>query len=48
MGINSDELLSEAAAFEFWTTGITSLEQARREQLWNTSELSLLLKTCSM
>lgn len=35
MGINSDELLSEAAAFEFWTTGITSLEQARREQLWN-------------
>ena len=35
MGINSDELLSEAAAFEFWTTGITSLEQSRREQLWN-------------
>lgn len=35
MGISSDELLSEAAAFEFWTTGITSVELARREQLWN-------------
>lgn len=35
MGISSDELLSEAAAFEFWTMGITNLELARREQLWN-------------
>lgn len=35
MGISGDELLSEAAAFEFWTVGITSHELARREQLWN-------------
>lgn len=36
LGISSEELLNETAAFEFWTTGITSHELARREQLWNT------------
>ena len=36
MGVNSEELLSEAAAFEFWTAGITNHERSRRELLWNT------------
>lgn len=36
MGINSEQLMSEAAAFEFWTAGITSHELNRRELLWNT------------
>ena len=36
MGVDSEELLSEAAAFEFWTAGITSHERSRRELLWNT------------
>ena len=36
MGIRSEELMSEAAAFEFWTVGITTLERRRRESLWNT------------
>lgn len=35
MGINSEELMSEAAAFEFWTAGITTQELRRRELLWN-------------
>ena len=35
MGIRSEELMSEAAAFEFWTVGITSQERRRRELLWN-------------
>lgn len=35
MGIRSDELISEAAAFEFWTVGITSQELRRRELMWN-------------
>ena len=36
MGVDSEALLSEAAAFEFWTAGITSHERSRRELLWNT------------
>ena len=36
MGIRSEALISEAAAFEFWTVGITSQELRRRELLWNT------------
>ncbi len=35
MGINSEQLMSEAAAFEFWTAGITAQELRRRELLWN-------------
>ena len=35
MGINSEELLSEMLAFEFWSAGITSNELSRRELLWN-------------
>ena len=35
MGINSEELMGEAAAFDFWTAGITRLELDRRVQLWN-------------
>lgn len=34
LGINSEALISEAAAFDFWTAGITSHELARREELW--------------
>lgn len=34
LGINSEELVSEAAAFDFWTTGITNTELNRREVLW--------------
>ena len=35
MGIDSEQLMSEAAAFEFWTAGITTQELRRRERLWN-------------
>lgn len=35
MGINSEELMSEAAAFEFWSAGITRHELTRCEVLWN-------------
>lgn len=35
MGISGEELLSEMLAFEFWSSGITSNELARRELLWN-------------
>lgn len=35
MGINSEQLMSEAAAFDFWTAGITAQELRRRELLWN-------------
>jgi len=34
MGINTEALISEAAAFDFWTAGITSHELIRRETLW--------------
>ncbi|MFP3514970.1 NEL-type E3 ubiquitin ligase domain-containing protein [Pseudomonas sp. SIMBA_077] len=34
MGINSEGLISEAAALEFWTTGITHHERTRREGMW--------------
>ena len=36
MGINSEELMTEAAAFDFWTAGITTHELQLREFLWNT------------
>jgi hypothetical protein len=36
MGINSEELMTEAAAFDFWTAGITTHELQLRELLWNT------------
>ena len=35
MGINSEELMTEAAAFDFWTAGITTHELQLRELLWN-------------
>ncbi len=35
MGVRSEELLSEAAAFDFWTAGITNSELARRARLWS-------------
>ena len=35
MGIRSEELMDQAAAFEFWTSGITELELRQREKLWN-------------
>lgn len=35
MGINNQELMSEAAAFEFWTAGLTGQEVRRRELLWS-------------
>ena len=33
-GINTETLMSETAAFDFWTTGITNHELVRREALW--------------
>ncbi|WP_084380829.1 NEL-type E3 ubiquitin ligase domain-containing protein [Pseudomonas mucidolens] len=35
MGIHSEELLTQAAAFEFWTGGVTGSEARQRETLWN-------------
>ena len=35
MGVRSESLLSEAAAFDFWTSGITNSELARRARLWS-------------
>lgn len=35
LGINSEALVSETAAFEYWTQGITSHESSRREALWS-------------
>lgn len=35
MGVRSGALLSETAAFEFWTRGITNSELARRSRLWS-------------
>lgn len=34
LGINTEDLMSEAAAFEFWTSGITNHERVQRERLW--------------
>lgn len=34
MGIRGEEFISETAAYEFWTSGITSAELARRDRLW--------------
>lgn len=35
MGVRSETLLSETAAFDFWTLGITNSELARRARLWS-------------
>ncbi|WP_300729811.1 NEL-type E3 ubiquitin ligase domain-containing protein [Pseudomonas sp.] len=35
LGINSEALVSEAAAFEYWTLGITNHELSRCEGLWS-------------
>lgn len=33
-GINTEALMTDSAAFEFWTSGITNHELLRREALW--------------
>lgn len=35
MGIHSEEFMTQAAAFEFWTSGVTGSEIRQRETLWN-------------